>query len=218
MNLAIFTSAITGRPVAVDPELIGEARDISSSAEMGMTRLVSKKSRRVVWRVTEPFGVVLDRLDSAKDSTQRGPGPSDSQIAVERGTAAGHPDLSRDPAGRTFALMVDRAAQLPAGSAMTISSSLVLWLAQRMLAADPRQDRPNNKAGGDGATGEQTYCGCTEPARRIRRRRDRGAGITSRSQPARAADVNEANPTAPQRARKDSQHGKDATETNSRRG
>lgn len=135
MNLAVLTCAFSGRPVAVDPELVGEVRDLSASNRTGQTRIVHRSNRRVHWEVVEPFAVVMARLEAAagpgRAGATRRPAPADGSHSPATPTSPGSGAVT-DAAARTFELLVERAGELPAGSPMTISSSLVLWLADRM--------------------------------------------------------------------------------------
>ena len=58
-----LTSAYTGKPIAIDAELIGEVRDQTHqlTRKMGFTHIWHKSNRRVHWEVNERFEVVMER-------------------------------------------------------------------------------------------------------------------------------------------------------------
>jgi hypothetical protein len=68
MGLVELTSHYDGRPIAIDPELVGEVKDCRREVPRPFdptTRLTHKKNRRVSWNVREDFDTVMKRIREA---------------------------------------------------------------------------------------------------------------------------------------------------------
>lgn len=69
MALVEFMAAYSGKPIAVDSELIGEVRDLSHEIgrHIGKTLIRHKANRRVKWMVNDSYEQVMDKIRYAEE-------------------------------------------------------------------------------------------------------------------------------------------------------
>lgn len=69
MALVEFTAAYSGKPIAVDRELIGEVRDLTHEIgrHIGKTLIRHKANRRVKWLVDDRYEEVMAKIRYAEE-------------------------------------------------------------------------------------------------------------------------------------------------------